>query len=109
MGASVSLKSELTVSLYFRSGKELTFSCAGRKVDTVASGKYQIARIRGIKANEIGDLLTLNVSSEDGSGTMKYSALSYCHDVLAGDYDEAVKDSVQALYLYCKAAVEYAN
>ena len=108
-GSSLSLKSELTVSLYFKSDKDLTFECDGKTVETVTSRGYRIARIRGIKAFETGNLLTLKVSSEDGTGTLKYSALSYCNDVLNGNYDKAAKDAVKALYLYYIAASEYTN
>ena len=105
-GASVSLRSEMTLSLYFKSDKELTFSCGDMTVDKVTSSDgYQVARIRGIKANEIGDLFTLNIACGDKSGSMKYSALTYCRAILDGDYDTKLQDAVKALYLYYQAAL----
>ena len=103
-GATLSLKSETTLSLYFKSSDDLTFSCEDYTVETATKGGYQIARIRGIKAADIGKSLTLNVSG----GTVSYSPLNYCKYVLADDtQDEKLQNAVKALYLYWQAAAAY--
>lgn len=103
-GSTLSLKSETTLSLYFKSNLDLEFSCDGYTVETATSGEYQIARIRGIKAKNIGDIFTLNVSGT----TVQYSPLNYCAKVLADNTsDEKLTNTVKALYLYYKATEEY--
>ncbi len=112
-GATLSLKSETTLSIYFKSNTTLTFSCGDYTVETAASGGYQIARIRGIKAKHIGDTFTLTVNG----GTVTYSPLNYCKSVLPdstaspdeaqNQQDEKLQNVVKALYLYWQAADAY--
>ena len=112
-GATLSLKSETTLSLYFKSNTTFTFSCGDYTVETAASGGYQIARIRGIKAKHIGNTFTLTVNG----GTVTYSPLNYCKNVLPdstaspdeaqNQQDEKLQNVVKALYLYWQAADAY--
>ena len=111
-GATLSLKSETTLSLYFKSNTDLEFSCNGYTVEKATSGDYQIARIRGIKAKNIGDVFSLNVNGT----TVTYSPLNYCKNVLtpssatadeAQPQDEKLVNVVKALYLYWQAANSY--
>lgn len=103
-GATLSLKSETTLSLYFKSASALSFSCDGYTVETVKSGGYQIARIRGIKAKHIGSTFSLNVNG----ATVKYSPLNYCKNALSGGTDDVnLLNAVKALYLYWQAADGY--
>ncbi|MBU5462258.1 InlB B-repeat-containing protein [Lachnoclostridium sp. MSJ-17] len=108
-GATLSLKSETTLSLYFESAKALTFECEEKNVETVTSGKYQIARIRGIKAKELKKTFTLTVKDgEEIIGTITYSPMTYCSNVLSdGTQSEALQNVCKALYLYAKAADSY--
>ena len=108
-GATLSLKSETTLSLYFESAKTLTFECEGKNVETVTSGKYQIARIRGIKAKELKKTFPLIVKDgEEIIGTITYSPMTYCSNVLSdGTQSEALQNVCKALYLYAKAADSY--
>ena len=108
-GATLSLKSETTLSLYFTSSADLTFSCGNYTVETATKGGYQIARIRGIKAADIGKILTLNFSGGTVSGgSVSYSPLNYCKYVLADNMqDENLQNAVKALYLYWQAAATY--
>ena len=104
-GATLSLKSETTLSLYFKSGEELAFSCDGYTVEKATSADYQIARIRGIKAKHIGDILTLKIN---GSEAISYSPLNYCKNVLdGGTTNEKLINVVKALYFYRQAADAY--
>ena len=104
-GATLSLKSETTLSLYFKSGEKLAFSCDGYTVEKATSADYQIARIRGIKAKHIGDILTLKIN---GSEAISYSPLNYCKNVLdGGTTNEKLINVVKALYFYRQAADAY--
>ncbi len=106
-GASVSLKSETTLSLYFTSDKDLTFSCdGGYTVDPVESGKYQIARIRGIRAEDLDKTIKLTVTCEGASFDIEYSVLNYCKNALDGAHPE-LEPIVTALYRYYEAAEAY--
>ena len=103
-GATLSLKSETTLSLYFMSSHTLSFSCDDYTVETTRSGGYQIARIRGIRAVSIGDIITLNVNG----APVKYSPFNYCKSVLDGEsYDPELKNVVKAVYRYWYAASRY--
>ena len=113
-GATLSLKSVTTLSLYFKSSETLKFDCGRYTVETVQSGNYQIARIRGIKARFIGEDVTLKVGD---SGTVTYNPLNYCRNALKEstetqdqERNEQIKklqNAVKALYLYWQAAVQY--
>ena len=103
-GATLSLKSETTLSLYFKSDDDLVFSCGDYFVQDVPNGEYQVARIRGIKATDIGDVFTLNVSG----AIVKYSPLNYIKNALEGGTDDVkLQNAVKALYLYWDAANMY--
>lgn len=104
-GATLSLKSETSLSLYFTSSEDLEFSCDGYTVEKATSGDYQIARIRGIKAKHIGDILTLKIN---GSEAVSYSPLNYCKNALeGGTTNENLQNVVKALYAYWQAADQY--
>ena len=104
-GSTLSLKSETTLSLYFKSGTALTFSVNGKTVETASSGGYQIARIRGIAAKELQNSFTMNVSAKDKTGSISYSPMNYCYNALNGGTDDAnLQNAVKALCLYAQAA-----
>ncbi|MBQ8967610.1 leucine-rich repeat domain-containing protein [Ruminococcus sp.] len=104
-GATLSLKSETTLSLYFKGLPEgTTFTCNGKTVETAKNGKYVVARIRGIKASELENDFT--VTFKDGSVT--YNAMTYCYNVLnGGSGDEKLQNVCKALYLYAEEANKY--
>lgn len=104
-GATLSLKSETTLSLYFKSDDDLEFSCGDYFVQDIPNGEYQVARIRGIKAAHIGDMLTLKVN---GIEAVTYSPLNYIKNALDGGTDDVkLQNAVKALYLYWQAAQAY--
>lgn len=108
-GSSLSLKSQTVLSLYFKSDKELTFSSDTKTVTTVKSGGYQIARVTGITAKELRDNFTLTVSAGNNSGTVSYSPMNYCYNVLNDNYTPAHQDVVKALYVFWTEAKTYFN
>ncbi|MGX8704779.1 MAG: InlB B-repeat-containing protein, partial [bacterium] len=114
-GATLSLKSETTLSLYFKceNNETLTFSCGGKTVETVSSGGYQIARIRGIAAAELQSSFTVTIN-DNYSAT--YSPMNYCFNVLNMDIDDPenpaaevtrLQNVVKALCLYSQSARTY--
>ena len=104
-GATLSLKSETTLSLYFKSSSTLTFSVNGKTVETASSGGYQIARIRGIAAKELKNRVKLNLTAGTMNGSVTYSPMNYCYSALNGGTDnEKLINTVKALCLYSQAA-----
>lgn len=107
-GATLSLKSETTLSLYFKSDETLVFGIEGKRVETATNGAYQVARIRGIAASELQDSFTLTVTAGESSGTIKYSPMNYCHNALnGGTTNDKLINAVKALYRYAQAAKAY--
>ena len=107
-GATLSLKSETTLSLYFKGLPEGTvFTCGSKTVETAKNGEYVVARIRGINANELENDYTVTF---DEDGRVTYNAMTYCYNVLNGDtVDDNLKNVCKALYLYAQAAKTYSE
>ncbi len=105
-GATVSLKSETTLNLYFSSSQDLTFSGSGYTVDYEKTSKYQIARIRGIKASDLNKPITINVTCGGSAYQIQYSVLNYCANALDGTHQD-LEPIITALYRYYEAAKNY--
>ena len=108
-GATLSLKSETTLSLYFTGSEELQFSVPGMTVETATVGSYKVARIRGINAAKIGTPITLKVTVGTQTYEVTYGALNYVKNVLSGDYDPKLQAVVTALYRFYEAAANYSS
>ena len=108
-GATISLKSETTLSLYFRSSEKLSFSCyRGNKLETVKENGYQIVRIRGISATDLDEVFEMHIFCGSKEGTVRYSVLNYISETLSkNNSDETLLNLVRSLYLYHKAAETY--
>ena len=119
-GATLSLKSKTTLSLYLTSDVEgLTFTCVENSADgqpvremTVENVKTEtgyIARIRDIAASELKNNFTLTVKNgETVLGTITYSPMNYCYKALhGGTTDERLINAVKALVAYADAAKVY--
>ncbi|MBQ6262094.1 MAG: choice-of-anchor J domain-containing protein [Clostridia bacterium] len=107
---TLSLKTVLTLSLYFRSDSELTFSCDDDSITVVKEtiGDYQIARISGIYPQSMNEDYTLTVSDGTTEGSVTYSPLTYCYNVLNGGTDDVNHNNVvTALLWYALAVSEY--
>jgi hypothetical protein len=104
-GATLSLKSQTTLSFYFTGLDESTeFSCEGYTAEKATSGDYLIIRVRGIKAKNLADDITLTF----GGSTVTYCPMTYCYNVLNDEsYDDSLKNVCKALYRYCEAAKVY--
>ena len=108
-GATLSLKTETTLSLYFSSENVPVFSSDTLTVEYAKVGNYHVARIRGISAKNLDKLLTIDVTCGGNTGSISYSALHYCYNVQQGEYDDKLKEVVEALYLFHEAAVAYSQ
>ena len=101
-GVTLSLKSETTLSLYFKSDIDLRVEY-GNDFELTPDG-YQVYRIRGISAAELDNDFAI-----DKAGCyLSYSPLTYCYNVL--DRDEGtpqLQKVCKALYLYNRAANSY--
>lgn len=113
---TLSLKSDTTLSLYFKSSSSLNFSCMDttseeeKTVEKQIVGEYQVARIRGIKARELFDDFVLTVSDGTANGSVTYSPATYGYNVIVrGTEDLNLKRVVMAMCYYYYAAQIYAN
>ena len=109
---ALSLKSQTELVMYFTNPEyDLTFECKdGNAVEkTTTKDGYQVARIKGIRADQLGETYTLNLyDGEQILGTVEYCPLTYCYYViLEGRGSEALQNVCKALFLYYQAAVDY--
>lgn len=102
----MSLKSETTVSLFFKNSSEndVTFKLGDIDITPVDNNGYLQVTITGIKANQLSSDFTITVGD---SGYVTYSPMNYCKTVLEGEYPDNLKNVVKALYKYSQAADSY--
>ena len=111
---SLSLKSEITMKLYFSGDTSgVDFYVGTTKLKTTTSGSYTIVTINGIYAQNIGTGITVDAYEGDtylGSATC--APMRYCYLALTSN-DAAVtpelKEVVSALYYYNQALIKYAG
>ena len=118
-GATLSLKSKTTLSLYFTAENELSFTCIEEPVEgqpekvmtveTVKTETGTIARIRNIAASKLQKNYIVTVKNgETEIGTITYSPMNYCYKALNnGTTDTRLQNVAKALYWYSEAANEY--
>lgn len=102
---SLSLRSETTLSLYFKGiGPATSFSCQTNRIDKETNGEYTIVRIRNIHATDLGN--SCRVSFGNNNSYVNYSPMNYCKKVLSGGSNDAKLQNVcRALYKYNQAAL----
>ena len=113
-GATLSLKSQTTLSLYFISEQELTLSMDGKTegvdYELAHNGSEYVIRIRNISAAELNDDFTVTYTSNGQNGTVTYSPMTYCYKAVNSQAaDVKLKNVVKALYRYWLAAAQYFN
>ena len=110
-GATLSLKSETTLSLYFKGlPAETVFTCDVKTVETAKNGEYVVARIRGIKASELQNDFTVTFEDDSVTYNVTYNVMTYCYNVLNdGKVDDNLKNVCKALYKYAQAAKTYSE
>lgn len=106
-GATLSLRSKTTLSLFFvkeDGAPDITLSMDGKTegvdYELAHDGNEYVIRIRNIAAPDLGDSFTVRVN---GTGTVTYSPMTYCYKALASS-DEKLINTVKALYNYMLAA-----
>lgn len=99
-GVTLSLRSETTLSFYFKSDIDLSTVLGDNfPIETTPDG-YQVYRIRGISASELDDDFSFLFGS--------YCPLTYCYNVLdRNEGSDALKKVCKALFLYNQAANAY--
>ena len=105
-GASLSLKSETTLSLYFESDQPIELTSEDHTVVTANSGNEYVIRIRDIAAADLHQPITVKVN---GANAVTYSPLTYCYKVQQANSNAKLVNTVKALYLYWDAAYHYFN
>ena len=115
-GATLSLKSQTTLSLYFTNPNNVQFDVEawqgnpnGTYMETETSGKYTIIRLRGISVKDVDRIMILSINiTEPNDYTAHYTPLYYCKKVVESDTtSDELKNVCKALYLYWRAAHEY--
>ena len=113
-GASLLLKSETTLRLFFNvdssAAASLTISYKGEALAlSQRSGKYYVD-IPNISAKNLDDDFVVSVFDGTDTAEVSYCPLSYCASILAnvnGTYTKQLQDVAMALYEYNKAANNY--
>jgi hypothetical protein len=113
-GASLLLKSETTLRLFFNvdssAAASLTISYKGEALAlSQRSGKYYVD-IPNISAKNLDDDFVVSVFDGTDTAEVSYCPLSYCASILAnvnGTYTKQLQDVAVALYEYNKAANNY--
>lgn len=108
-GATLSLRSKTTLSLYFvkEAGApdiELSMDDKTEGVDyeLAQNGNEFVIRIRNIAAAELDNFFTVKVN---GTGTVTYSPMTYCYKAANSETASGkLKNTVKALYNYWLAA-----
>ena len=116
-GATLSLKSETTLSLYFKNPDNVQFDVTpgvlnpdGTYIETDPSGDYTIVRIRGISAKDLNYVMRIdiNCTGQDVDYYVVYKPLYYCQRVLESDTtSDELKNVCKALFCYWQAANGY--
>ena len=108
-GATLSLNSETTLSLYFTSSEQLTFSCDhGNRLEIAKVKGYQVLRIRGISASDLDEVFEVKVFCGGKEGMVRYSVLNYIANSVSKEReDNTLPNLLKAMYLYYKEAEAY--
>ena len=108
-GATLSLRSKTTLSLYFvkeAGAPDIELSMDGKTegvdYELAQNGNEFVIRIRNIAAAELDNFFTVKVN---GTGTVTYSPMTYCYKAANSETaSEKLKNTVKALYNYWLAA-----
>ena len=107
-GATLSLRSRTSLSLYFKKDtgvSDVVLTMDGyADYDTESSGDEYIIRIRNIAAAELKKSFTVKVN---GTGSVTYSPLTYCRKAQQTSSNSKLVNTVKALYGYWLAADKF--
>ncbi len=112
---SLSLKSTITLKLYFKTEDVdgIKFEYKKQELKTTVSGEYTIVIIEGIPATNFSSKLSIKyyIGESTEAKTLKYRASNYAYIVLnqpnGGVITDELKDVLNALHVFSAAAIEY--
>ena len=112
---SLSLKSTITLKLYFKTEDVdgVKFEYKKQELKTTVSGEYTIVIIEGIPATNFSSKLSIKyyIGESTEAKTLKYRASNYACIVLkqenGGVITDELKDVLSALHIFSAAAIEY--
>ena len=110
-GLSLVLNSETALKLYASGETSITLKQGDTVVASSGEEKnngFSFVKAENIAANHLQDTYTV-VINNDETNTYTVSPLLYCYNVTKGNFDANLKNLVNALYQYNKAAVAYSN
>ena len=102
-GMSISLKSQTTLSLFFKSENELTLTCDKPQYKTAQDGNNYVIRIRNIAAADLDKPIVVRINDNI---TVVACPLTYCYKV-QNSPDKKLANVAKALYQYWDAASRY--
>ena len=107
--ATMSLHSEITLSIYLTSKKAPTDAvCGDYKIDATTSGSYKVLRIRGINVADLDKDFTVTFKIGSRQCSVTYCPMYYCRSVLQNkSAGESLKTLVNSLYWYKQFISEY--
>lgn len=106
--ASLILKSETTLRFFFN-GK-FTATYKGQNLEVVKQGSWYYVDVVGISAKDLGSNVTITISDGTNTTDIVCNPMVYCAAVLknnTGAFNQELKNTVAALYLYYQAAAAY--
>ena len=106
-GLSLVLNSETALKLYATTDASIVLKKDGAEVAVSGSEKnngFSYVTLANIAANHLQDTYTVEIG---GTAVGTVSPLLYCYNVTKGSFDASLKNLVNALYQYNKAAVAY--
>lgn len=109
---SLILESETTMRLFFKIAdgvdpEDVKFN--GKKYDGKRDDRYYVD-IKDIAAQDLDDMVTVTITHGSETYSVQYAPMTYCYNVLnSASAKASLKDVATALYLYNKAATEYAG
>ena len=109
---SLSLKSTLTLKLYFSNVPEgAVFKYQGKEMTTTNSGSYKVITIEGINPYDINAWVEIEVTYTGGRGTIIYNPLRYLKGIINSPEDNEVtwqlKQVVSALVKFQQDISDY--
>ena len=100
--------SETTIRVYFTptQGYSGTFAAVvdGKAYSMTASGGRYLLEIANIPSDKLSEAHTIALETEDGTATVRISALSYAESVFRSSNDTAALNAMAAFYRYAMAA-----
>ena len=118
VSSNLVLESETTLKLYFLADEgvdasALEFTVGNEVITPTTYGEYLVIAITDIMSDELDNEFTVTVTNgTEAQGSFTTSVYAYCYKTLLdeqGLYNDEIKDTLKALYLYNVAADAYFN